>query len=104
MLLALLLPYFKRIAPYLGYLAAVSLLVTLIFLIVGNVRPVYDVNNPRADSVVYNVDRDTGQTTWVSNDGRPDQWTAQFFTAGITPGARQLTSPAAKPSRRTKGS
>lgn len=98
MLLALFLPYFKRIAPYLGYFAAVSLLATLILLILGNVMPVYDVNNPRTDSVVYNVDADTGETTWVSNDGRPDQWTAQFFAAAAgtppKPRSRQLTSPA----------
>jgi putative ATP-binding cassette transporter len=91
MLLALFLPYLKRTAPYLGYLAAVTLLATLTFLILGNVMPVYDVSNPRTDSVVYNVDADTGETTWLSNDGRADQWTAQFFAAG---NSRPLTSPA----------
>jgi len=71
-------------------------LATLLFLILGNVVPVYDENNPRTDSVVYSVNADTGQTAWVSNDGRPDEWTAQFFAAGAAPnsGARQLTSPA----------
>lgn len=98
MLLALFLPYFKRVPSYVASLAAVSVLATLIFLILGNVIPVYDENNPHTDSVVYNVNADTGETTWVSNDGGIDEWTAQFFPAGATAarnsGARQLTSPA----------
>src|SRR5207249_8706032 len=39
----------------------------------------YDASHPRADSVAYLLDADTGRAAWVSADRAPDSWTSQFL-------------------------
>lgn len=40
----------------------------------------YSSANPRADSVFYVFDADSGKAIWASADPQPDKWTLQFLT------------------------
>jgi putative ATP-binding cassette transporter len=90
LLLGLLLPYLKRVAPtYRWLLPTAAMLASIVFLFFGNIVPVHNQDNPKPDSIVYDLDADTGQATWVSNDRQPDEWTSQFFTNAKGNGAEQ---------------
>ncbi len=39
----------------------------------------FDARHPRADSIFYYLDSDTGKASWVSLDRAPDDWTSQFL-------------------------
>ncbi len=39
----------------------------------------YDPQHPRADSIAYWLDNDTGKAAWLSFDDAPDAWTSQFL-------------------------
>ena len=39
----------------------------------------YDADHPRADSIAYALDADSGKALWASRERTPDAWTSQFF-------------------------
>lgn len=45
-----------------------------------------DQRHPQTDNLFYVMNADTGQAVWASSDGRPDEWTAQFFAANAKTG------------------
>ena len=42
----------------------------------------YDRNRPKADSVFYVLEADSGRGLWATADRGADEWTSQFFTQG----------------------
>jgi hypothetical protein len=53
----------------------------LILLVIGLTTTGYNKAHPRADSVLYALDVDTGRSIWLTYDQKPDAWTSQFFAA-----------------------
>jgi len=102
LLLGLLVPFLRYITSRFRWLfVTASLLVGAACVFLGIVTPLYDERNPRPNSLLYSLNADTGQTTWMSTDARPDAWTSQFFKASHNdpnqpPAAsgRALTAPA----------
>lgn len=45
-----------------------------------------DQRHPKTDNLFYVMNADTGQAAWASSDGRPDEWTVQFFPAKVERG------------------
>jgi len=45
-------------------------------------RRSYNATDPRADSIAYALDADSGKAVWATRDEAPDAWTSQFFGAG----------------------
>ncbi len=43
----------------------------------------FDAHHPRADSIFYYLDSDSGKASWVSLDRAPDAWTSQFFSRQV---------------------
>jgi len=63
----------------------------------------YDSGHPRPDTIAYWLDADTGKSSWISLDEKPDSWTSQFLTGRVekatlnifvSPGDRILKSAA----------
>ncbi len=46
----------------------------------------FDAKHPRADSVFYALNADTGKAVWASTDKKPDAWTLQFFSGRVEKG------------------
>ena len=57
----------------------------------------YDSNHPRADSIFYALNADTGKATWASIDQAPDEWTSQFLSGDIKKGNLDALMPAQTP-------
>ncbi len=53
-------------------------------IVAGSLTAGFDSEHPKPDSIFYAMDANTGKATWVSTDIAPDDWTAQFFSAGFT--------------------
>jgi hypothetical protein len=49
--------------------------------------------HPGTDSISYQLNADTGQATWQSNDQRLDDWTRQFFPNDSGQGPFQASAP-----------
>ena len=54
----------------------------LCLVVLGLLSGGFDRNYPKADSIFYALNADTGKAVWGTLDDRADEWTAQFFTAG----------------------
>jgi hypothetical protein len=46
----------------------------------------YDAEHPRADTIFYWADADSGKAEWISADAQPDEWTSQFLGQNPTRG------------------
>ncbi|HEX5165551.1 MAG TPA: M28 family peptidase, partial [Thermomicrobiales bacterium] len=58
-------------------------LVAIALLAWGNVTSGFDADQPRPNRIAYELNADTGQASWVSYDRQLDNWTEQFFPAGV---------------------
>jgi len=56
---------------------------SLSFISFGALHSGYDALHPRPDSLAYWLNADTGKSSWISLDERPDGWTSQFLTGSI---------------------
>jgi hypothetical protein len=65
------------------FLPALAFVVMLAFMIGATLETGYDARHPRADSVFYVFDADTGKRVWASADTAPDPWTSQFLAGHI---------------------
>ena len=83
LLLGLLLPHLDWLArPARWLLPGACALIGLGLILVGLLLAGFDHRHPKADSVFYALQADTGTAAWGSTDKRPDEWTAQFFGTG----------------------
>jgi hypothetical protein len=89
-------------AGNLGISAAFAL-VGVVLLAWGAFHSGYDSGHPRPDTIAYWLDADTGKSSWISLDEKPDGWTSQFLTGRVekatqnifaSPGDRILKSEA----------
>jgi peptidase M28-like protein len=82
------------LAPYLHlmtarrkwWLAEAAGLASLVFFAAGVLESGYDSQHPRADSIFYALNADSGKALWVSIDSSPDEWTSQFLTGAVEQG------------------
>ncbi len=98
-LLGLLIPHLDLIAQAGRWLLAVgSAALALGLLLAGSLSAGFDARHPQPDSLMYALNADTGQATWVTADQKPDAWTAQFLGAKPVRGsvADQLGDPEPK--------
>ena len=87
LLLGLLLPLLCQIAATNKWLLpGVSALAAVIFIVLAGWTSVPSKSHPKPDNVFYCLDGGTGQAMWASIDAQPDDWTANFFTAGMERG------------------
>jgi len=63
--------------------ARVSAAVAAAFIGAAMAASHYDAAHPRADTILYALNADTGKAVWASADSAPDAWTSQFL-AGHT--------------------
>jgi hypothetical protein len=84
-------------------ISAVFALVGVVLLGWGAFHSGYDSGHPRPDTNAYWLDADTGKSSWISLDEKPDSWTSQFLTGRfekatlnifVSPGDRILKSEA----------
>ena len=78
---------FGLFIPYMDWLTsgrrwivpAVTGLLAIVMIVLGNVASTFDASRPRPDSIFYVLDTGAGRATWASLDSLPDVFTAQFF-------------------------
>jgi hypothetical protein len=81
LLLGLLVPSLRLLPARRWLLPISALLLSLIFLIAGNVVPAHGNSDPRSDTLVYSLDTNSGEAVWASSNARTDQWTTQFLSS-----------------------
>jgi hypothetical protein len=74
-------------APRRWWLAGASALVAAALMVAGMATSGYDASHPRADSIFYALDADSGRAFWVCAAPAPDPWTSQFLTAPLERGS-----------------
>ena len=83
-LLALLAPQLEVMTAHRKWLLPRACAVlSLSFISFGALHSGYDALHPRPDSLAYWLNADTGKSSWISLDERPDGWTSQFLTGRI---------------------
>ena len=81
LLLGLLVPHLALVArPNKWVLPGASVLVAVVLLLIGIVRPDFDAARPKPNSLFYGLDANAGTAIWGSFDARPDEWTARFLS------------------------
>lgn len=108
LLLGLLVPHLALVArPNKWVLPGAFVLVSIVLLVIGIVRPDFDVARPKQNSLFYGLDANAGTAIWGSFDDRPDEWTARFlsphpenrplpvFFSSVTYPYLQMTAPVA---------
>jgi hypothetical protein len=87
LLLSLLIPHIlvlvrsrKWLLPGIAAILAVGFLVT------ASITPGVDRHHPKADSIFYALNAESGKAVWASYDERSDEWTSQFLGAAATRG------------------
>jgi len=84
LLLGLFIPHFDLFArPYRWALPATAGLVAAAALITGSLTAVPDAASPQADSIFYELNADTGQALWISEDAQPDAEGHTFLVVGV---------------------
>jgi hypothetical protein len=87
LLLGLLVPLICRIAAANKWLLpGVSALIGVIYIVFAGWTSVPSERQPNPDNVFYCLDAGTGKAVWASVDPKPDEFTANFFTAGMERG------------------
>jgi hypothetical protein len=88
MLLGLLVPHICIMTAHRRwFLPGIALITSLALLAIAITRRGYDAAHPRADSILYALDADSGKAVWASGDMTPDAWTLQFLGTVSRPGA-----------------
>lgn len=82
LLCGLLVPHFRLFAGSRPWVFPLAAGLMCVLLVAGGLTAAAADGEPATDSVFYGLNADTGAALWVSGDRAPDQWTAQFFTAG----------------------
>ncbi|HMD96295.1 MAG TPA: M28 family peptidase [Terriglobia bacterium] len=83
LLVGLLVPHIHIMTSRRRWLLPAGALVAALALFVAAIaHSGYDAAHPRADSIAYALDADTGKAMWASRDNAPDAWTSQFLGAG----------------------
>ena len=83
LLVGLLVPQIHIMTSHRRWLLPAGVLVaSLVLFATATAHTGYDRAHPRADSIVYALDADTGKAMWASRDHAPDAWTSQFLSAG----------------------
>jgi Peptidase family M28 len=108
LLLGLLVPHLSLVTrPNKWVLPGASVLVAVVLLLIGIVRPDFDAAHPKPNSLFYGLDANAGRAIWGSFDDQPDEWTARFlsphpenrplpvFFSSTTTPYLQMTAPAA---------
>lgn len=67
--------------------AVAGALAAMVLIVAGAAHSGYGPDHPRADSIFYAFDADTGRAFWMSADTAPDSWTAQFLTESAGKGS-----------------
>jgi hypothetical protein len=81
LLLGLLVPHLALVArPNKWVLPGASVLVSVVLLLIGIVRPDFDAAHPKPNSLFYGLDASAGTAIWGSFDDEPDEWTARFLS------------------------
>lgn len=81
LLLGLLVPHLVLAArPNRWVLPGASVLVAVVLLLIGIVRPDFDAAHPKPNSLFYGLDANAGTAIWGSFDTEPDEWTARFLS------------------------
>jgi putative ATP-binding cassette transporter len=101
LVLALLAPFLRYLpVRYRWTLPAAAVLLCVSFFAIGYLKPAHGRDNPKSDSLTYDLNLDTGEAFWVSGDSRPDEWTSQFFTPEVlakSKAAQASQPPSSKP-------
>ena len=84
LLLGLLIPYLSLItASRKWLLPGITALTGLILIVSVTVSSDYDAKHPRLDTILYELNADTGRAVWASSDKKPDAWTKQFLSSDV---------------------
>ena len=84
LLLGLLVPHLIFItASRKWLLPGVSAITGLILLVFVTATSRYDAKHPRLDTILYELNADTGSAAWASSDNALDPWTKQFFSSEL---------------------
>jgi hypothetical protein len=82
LVLATVLPLLDLLAPRRAYLVPVAVAVLGLALFAAGLRiDSFDDEHPRQTSLVYALDADRGQATWISGDPTPAPWTDRYVDA-----------------------
>jgi hypothetical protein len=81
LLLGLLVPCLRLLTARRWLLPITTLVVSLGFLVAGNVLPANDTSATISNSLVYSLDTNTGEALWASSNAKIDQWTTQFLSS-----------------------
>lgn len=65
------------------WLPLVSVAAGIVLVVAAMATSGFDAAHPRADSVFYAFDADSGSAVWASGDRSPDPWTSQFLTGRL---------------------
>ncbi|HEV2177793.1 MAG TPA: M20/M25/M40 family metallo-hydrolase [Terriglobia bacterium] len=68
------------------WLAGAAATAAVILLIAGAATSGYNTDHPRADSILYSLDADTGKAVWASGDRAPDAWASQLLKGTLAHG------------------
>ena len=68
-------------------LAVAAALAAVVLIVAGAAHSGYDSNHPRANSIFYALDADTGRALWMSTDRVQDAWTEQFLAPSVGKGS-----------------
>lgn len=84
LLLGSLIPHLKcMLTPNKWLLPGAAALLSLGFLVAGNMASGFNASQPKPNDVMYAMDADTGKAVWASAEPTPDAWTRQFFAEGV---------------------
>lgn len=81
LLLGLLVPSLRLFTARRWLLPISALVLSLAFLVAGNVVPAYGNSDPRSNTLVYSLDTNTGEALWASSNARTDRWTTQYLSS-----------------------
>jgi hypothetical protein len=81
-LLILQLSLFTRIIPKAWLFICATSVVAVALLGISVLTAGHGADYPKANSLFYGLNVDTGTAVWASTDIAPDQWTSQFISAG----------------------
>lgn len=71
-----------------------ALLISVMLLGIAVATSGFSATHPGTDTVAYQLNADSGQATWQSNDQRLDDWTRQFFPTHNGTGPFSVQAPA----------
>ena len=98
LLLGLLVPHLHVMTAHKGlWLPGAAAATALGFIVTAMATRGYDAAHPRADSIFYTLNADTGKAVWATTDKSPDAWTSQFLRGQIQRSNLELFLPQETP-------